>query len=196
MDVVDGEMPFLLSILPHYMAHIESQPETLMVKFYGVYTVTLGKFKRHLIAMPNVLRSDLSIDEVYDLKGSTRNREVTQEEIDGGVTTLKDINFDSKCRRTGEGLMFSTETTQRFLRQLDADLFLLRKLDIMDYSLLLGVHRAKGNVYSSVSAYQTKSIWQKYHGGVLGTNGDVYFMSVIDILQKFDFSKKGCLVTL
>ena len=38
------------------------------MKFYGVYTVTLGKFKRHLIAMPNVLKSDLSIDEVYDLK--------------------------------------------------------------------------------------------------------------------------------
>ena len=134
-----SELPFLLSILPNYVSHLETEPETLLVKFYGVYTVTLGKFKRHLIAMPNVLKSDLSIDEVYDLKGSTRNREVTQEEIDAGVSTLKDLNFDNRCRELGEGIMLDDAMTKKFLWQLDSDLILLRRLDIMDIACS-GIH--------------------------------------------------------
>ena len=188
-----SELPFLLSILPNYVSHLETEPETLLVKFYGVYTVTLGKFKRHLIAMPNVLKSDLSIDEVYDLKGSTRNREVTQEEIDAGVSTLKDLNFDNRCRELGEGIMLDDAMTKKFLCQLDADLILLRRLDIMDYSLLLGIHRSTPNDGDTRVASKSRvvsNIWQRHRGGVRGVNGDIYFLSVIDILQKFDFSKK------
>eukprot|EP00949_MAST-11_sp_MAST-11-sp1_P004563 g4563.t1 len=185
-----SELPFLLSILPNYVAHLETEPETLLVKFYGVYTVTLGKFKRHLIAMPNVLKSDVSIDEVYDLKGSTRNREVTQEEIDAGVSTLKDLNFDNRCRELGEGIMLDDAMTKKFLCQLDSDLILLRRLDIMDYSLLLGIHRSSPNDDAERGAVFGSNFWQRHRGGVRGVNGDIYFLSVIDILQKFDFSKK------
>merc|ERR1711871_1105807 len=89
--------------------------------------------------MPNMFCTDLEITECYDLKGSVRNRNVSQEEIDAGVGTLKDINFNRRCSSRGTGIMLTESVHRLFLKQLASDANLLQELDIMDYSLLLGV---------------------------------------------------------
>ena len=163
--------------------------------------------------------------EMFDLKGSVRNRNVTQEEIDCGVSTLKDLNFNRRCSVLGTGIMLPDHLRGKFFAQLDVDSALLRELDIMDYSLLLGIatesleHATPGgsgeggvnpdalsrNGFTSrlgqnpLHALKVNT-WSSYKGGIrsapLAQTGrrakqiEIYYLSVIDILQEFDFSKR------
>ena len=71
------------------------------------------------------------LQEKYDLKGSTRNRWCTPKV--GAV--LKDLNFGTNQ------IYLDSELRAAFLRQITKDVNLLQTYNVMDYSLLLGVHK-------------------------------------------------------
>jgi len=70
------EKRFLLRILPHYLEHVKSNPDTLMTRFYGMHRVTMPHLKRdvHFVVMHSVFDTRLRVHEIYDLKGSTVGR--------------------------------------------------------------------------------------------------------------------------
>ena len=92
--------------------------------------------------MPNIIQTTLSVEETYDLKGSVRNRRVSEKEYlsKEGNVTLKDLNFNEKCFDRGYGMQLDAFYTKILQQQLALDSTLLRELDIMDYSLA-GVNR-------------------------------------------------------
>lgn len=73
---------------------------------------------------------------VYDLKGSTVKREVKSPH----AAVLKDINYfkSSDCF-----VYMSPDNRARLLEQVTRDADMLRRHNIMDYSLLLGVGRGR-----------------------------------------------------
>lgn len=137
------------------------------------------------------------LHEKYDLKGSTRNRWCTPRF--GAV--LKDLNFGTNK------LYLDKDDRDAFLAQCEKDTLLLEQFNVMDYSLLLGIHKAdaeKGgrNLVLLAMANQLEQVhvkpnrWQRDFGGVEGWNKEtntpeVYIMCVIDLLQAYDFGKKA-----
>ncbi|KAI8913417.1 hypothetical protein EDD86DRAFT_200509 [Gorgonomyces haynaldii] len=139
-----SEHQFLLSILKDYYEHVKSNPHTLLTRIFGVHRVKQpGNRKIHFVVMGNVFPSNKDIHEVYDLKGSLLGRNITQQEIDESPrAVMKDLNWLERSKT----LQLGPEKRHLLSMQLERDVKFLVDHDIMDYSLLIGIHdTVKGN---------------------------------------------------
>jgi len=138
------EHKFLRKILKPYYEHIRDNPNTLICWIFGLHRVKLPHGKKiHFVVMQNILPPNKDIHERFDLKGSTQGRIVNDDQIkkDKSVV-LKDLNWIKLRRR----IKLGPEKRKLFIEQIEKDAELLAKLNIMDYSLLIGFHNlSKGN---------------------------------------------------
>ena len=77
--MTDDELQFFLKILPDYELHLKENPDSIISRMYGVYTIRMEKIATvHLMLMSNTLkfRNGDAIERIFDLKGSTISREV------------------------------------------------------------------------------------------------------------------------
>ena len=139
--VSSGEEKFLRNFVRQYYRYMKDNPESLIVRFYGLYQVQLAWEQKYIsvVVMENIFYSiqQLKIHEKYDLKGSTVGRRV----LKGGKSatssmTLKDLDLQRK-------VYIGAENKALFMEQLKKDVRFLASHNIMDYSLLLGIHDHK-----------------------------------------------------
>ncbi|PHZ15116.1 SAICAR synthase-like protein [Rhizopus microsporus ATCC 52813] len=132
------EHKFMRKILKDYYQHVCENPHTLLCRFYGLHRIKLPHGRKiHFVVMGNVLPSNKDVHETYDLKGSTYGRITTEEDISKNPhAVLKDLNWVNRKKR----LELGTQKKALFLEQLRTDVQLLSRLNIMDYSLLIGIH--------------------------------------------------------
>lgn len=130
------ENKFLKKILPDYYAHINKNPHTMLVRILGMHRVKMYHLRRkvHFVIMTSVFDTPQKIHSIYDLKGSLIGREATAEEQKAGGV-LKDMNLLLNKRKFHLGVK-----RQLLLDQLKIDTDFLSRLNIMDYSLLVGIH--------------------------------------------------------
>ena len=99
--------------------------------------------KVHFVIMVSVFDTPAVINTIYDLKGSTIGRSATpKERSSGGVLKDNDLLAD------GAKLHLGVKKTP-FLQQLERDASFLSSLNIMDYSLLVGIHDRKSRPQSN-----------------------------------------------
>ncbi|KAI9249883.1 hypothetical protein BY458DRAFT_445085 [Sporodiniella umbellata] len=136
-----SEHKFMLKILKNYHEHICHNPNTLLCRFYGLHRIKLPRGKKiHFVIMANVLPPNKDIHATFDLKGSTFGRLTSNDEINKNPhAVLKDQNWVKQ----DELLHLSDSKKSLFLTQLEKDVDTLQKLNIMDYSLLVGIHDLK-----------------------------------------------------
>ena len=129
----DAESKFLRRIMPHFYQHLVKNPNSTLTQFYGMYRVKMNHLRRnvHFVVMKSVFNTDKRIDKVWDLKGSLVGRSAKPGESVFKDKDLLDSNFK---------VMMGPEKKKLFMDQLQKDVMFLAKLDIMDYSLLLGMH--------------------------------------------------------
>jgi len=134
------EKDTLRRILYPYFQHIMSQPWTFLTKFFGLYRVSRIQPKQDIyyIIMHNIWRTSQLINLRFDLKGSQFLRNVSPEEIKRKNSVLKDVEFNEKGIKLKLG-----KRRDEFMKILEADTKFLENHDIMDYSMLLGVHTRK-----------------------------------------------------
>ena len=136
-----NEAAFLIKALPRYHGHLMANRYTLLCRFFGLHRVhlptTLGK-KVYFVVMGNVLPIDKPIHERYDLKGSTRGRITSEAERQDPNVVLKDLDW----LRAGRKLHLGPDKKRRLLTQVRKDCALLEALEVIDYSLFIGIHRA------------------------------------------------------
>lgn len=155
----------LLRMLKDYHHHVKDNPNTLISQFYGLHRVKMplfrgGSRKVHFVVMNNLFPPHRDIHLKYDLKGSTWGR-LTKiplgEESELSKYTLKDLNWLDDKRK----IQFGPVKRNIFFKQLEADVKLLKKVNVMDYSLLLGIHDVKkGNsidLEKQLSVFEPKS---------------------------------------
>ena len=133
-----GEHRFLRHILRDYYRHIQDNPNTLISQFYGLHRVKtpFGR-KIHFVVMNNLFPPHRDIHQTFDLKGSTIGRDYKEDKLaENPRATLKDLNWI----RRDMHLNFGPYKKQLFIEQMERDVQLLQRLEIMDYSLLLGIH--------------------------------------------------------
>jgi hypothetical protein len=135
--VKTNEMAVLIehAMLPAYLKHMETNPDSLICRFFGLYRYKMGPKGNareiFLVCMQNSFDTKLVLHEKYDLKGSTRNRWCTPRF--GSV--LKDLNFGNSK------LYLDDQERLDFLKQAERDTLLFESFNVMDYSLLLGIHK-------------------------------------------------------
>lgn len=145
--MTDEELHFFLKILPDYELHLKENPDSIISRMYGVYTIRMEKIATvHLMLMSNTLnfRNSEAIERIFDLKGSTVSREVKIHATTKKTATLKDTNF-LNIQKSDEIFSFMGEDCHKLRRILAADVKFLKDHGIMDYSLLLSAERYSAN---------------------------------------------------
>lgn len=149
----------LRRILKDYYNHVRDNPNTLISQFYGLHRLKVhgGMKKVHFIVMNNLFPPHRDIHLKYDLKGSTWGRYTrVDKDTDLSNVTLKDLNWLER----GDKIKLGPDKKKMFIEQLESDVKLLKKINVMDYSLLLGVHDVKkGNsdLLTKLSVFDPKS---------------------------------------
>lgn len=144
------EYKFLRKILANYFKHLMDNPNTLLPKFMGCYKlvkkVKKSKFKVYFIIMDNIFSTNKEIHLRYDLKGSKIGRQVLKnpKEAFKGLNklsyALKDIDLENSNQYFAIG-----EKKTVIIDQLSKDSEFLKKNNIIDYSLLIGINLADNN---------------------------------------------------
>ncbi|DBA02377.1 TPA: hypothetical protein N0F65_007196 [Lagenidium giganteum] len=158
----DGEPSFLAKTVGLYQV-------TTVCKTSGVRTVT------YIAVMENVFHNK-HIDQVYDLKGSSRNRFVKPSEQAGSV--LLDGNYLEFTE--GHPLGILVDDHSRLVTAIKNDTSFLCSINIVDYSMVAGFGRAPSEERSDKSSDATSTKDQYSHMTV----------GIIDYLRQFDFMKR------
>ncbi|KAJ2624138.1 Phosphatidylinositol-4-phosphate 5-kinase [Coemansia sp. RSA 1358] len=138
------EHKFMREILPQYYEFVRDHPNTLLSRIYGLHRIKLPQGRKvHFIVMSNILPPNKDIHAQFDLKGSLLGRELSPELASKPRACMKDKNWIKMHQR----LHLGPSKRHEFVKQLIKDVALLIRLNIMDYSLLIGIHDLnKGNV--------------------------------------------------
>ncbi|KAG8854095.1 Phosphatidylinositol-4-phosphate 5-kinase [Tulasnella sp. 330] len=135
------EHKFLLRILRQYYEHVKTNPHTLISRFYGLHRVKLPHGRKiHFVIMNNLFPPHRDIHETYDLKGSTVGRLYPESKAATNPrAVLKDLNWINR----GRVIELGPEKRALLTEQLRRDEEFLQSVDVMDYSLLIGIHNMK-----------------------------------------------------
>uniref|UniRef100_A0ACD5XKR1 Uncharacterized protein n=2 Tax=Avena sativa TaxID=4498 RepID=A0ACD5XKR1_AVESA len=149
-----AEVKIFLKMLRAYYNHVRSFENTLVTKFFGLHCVKLAganQKKVRFVIMGNLFCSDHYIHRRFDLKGSSlgRTTDKPQTEIDE-YTILKDLDLNFIFR-------LQKPWYQEFQRQVDKDCDFLEQENIMDYSLLVGVHFRDKRVIMTEGSFDSDS---------------------------------------
>ncbi|CAH3023727.1 unnamed protein product [Porites evermanni] len=127
----------LHNILPQYHHYIvEKHAKTLLPQYLGVYRITVDNKETYLLVMKSVFSTKFKIHKKYDLKGSTVDRQASSKEKTKENPTLKDNDFTKDNAKIHIG----DEVKKDVLQRIKDDVEFLTSLNIMDYSLLVGIH--------------------------------------------------------
>jgi len=191
------EAAALRKLAPSFARHFHDQPASYINRFLGQFSMYLYGRTIHFVVLRSAfhLHGDVSPAVRYDLKGSWVNRTGKP-----GQSVLK----DNDLRRDGlrrvraslddcEKIPIKLPAAQyaKLIARLEADTAFLRDLNLMDYSLLLGVFDSPPPA-AAISG-QPKGAEET----VLQHGGGVMLLGVIDVLQAWTCEKVGerCLKT-
>ncbi|KAL8152870.1 hypothetical protein V2J09_010630 [Rumex salicifolius] len=128
-----SEVKVLLRMLPDYYSHVSNYDNTLITKFFGLHRITPPSGQKfRFVVMGNMFCTELRIHRRFDLKGSSLGRSANKVEIDEN-TILKDLDLNYS-------FYLEPSWQEALLEQIKIDSKFLEDQNIMDYSLLLGVH--------------------------------------------------------
>ncbi|PAA92426.1 hypothetical protein BOX15_Mlig026968g1 [Macrostomum lignano] len=124
-------------VLQAYHGYIvECSAATLLPQYLAMYRATVEDTDYYLLMMRCVFNPRYKIHRKYDLKGSTIDREASEKERSKELPTYKDVDFVTarECIEVGPA------EKARLMSTLRADVDFLQRENLMDYSLLVGVH--------------------------------------------------------
>ncbi|KAK4469816.1 hypothetical protein MN116_007329 [Schistosoma mekongi] len=131
------EVEQMHQMLEEYYSYIvKGHGQTLLPQFLGLYRLTVNDQETYILVMRNVFSPRLAIHKKYDLKGSAVDREANEKEKSKPLPTLKDANFlTDLCK-----IHIGEESKKKLLSTLGCDIQFLQENNLIDYSLLIGVH--------------------------------------------------------
>jgi len=178
------EAKFLRKILSQYQEYMAANPHSYLTQFWGLYKVLRSPIEKvNFVVMKNTMYTSKKIHERYDLKGSTVGRTTDEENARRSRIVLKDLNFNRQ-------LKLGDERRKVFLDQVEKDTNFLEQFEIIDYSLIVGVH------YLSDPPEKKDVQTFPVIGEICAMDKDmqpldeVYFLGIIDMLQPYNLRKQ------
>lgn len=165
-ELSKSELESFVSIAPFYFKYISQSTfntlTTAIAKIFGFYQVEIknsinGKtFKMDFLIMENLFYNRTTT-RIFDLKGSMRNRHVKQTGKENEV--LLDENM---IEYIYESPLFVREHSKKLLRgSLFNDTSFLSAMDVMDYSLVVGVDDTSRKLYVGIIDWLRTFTWDK-----------------------------------
>lgn len=216
------EFIFLRKSLEKYYIHLKSNRNSLLPKFFSLNKIRfnnkalikeLGYDQVYFVVMNNIFSKNRIVHERYDLKGSTYKRET----FHPGVLPEYDIEFKNKeitlamkdldFLRRKKSLNVTGAQKDLILKTIEKDSVLFKELNIIDYSLLVGVHykdRSQPvkqeekledefdfgeNIPEFGGSVEEVPTSITYHSP---DGNEIYFIGIIDILTSFSSFRKKC----
>jgi hypothetical protein len=137
--ILHPEVGVMMEMLQDYHNYLRECPTTFIMKVFGLHRVTYGALKTNkiwVLVFGNVFPPDVTIDEIYDLKG--RKPKPGKHYTERPVAKKKGPFKDNEISRQ---IYFpDAEVYRHFVTQLQRDIALLCRHNVMDYSLLIGIH--------------------------------------------------------
>ncbi|RZC85899.1 hypothetical protein C5167_026572 [Papaver somniferum] len=172
-QVTKAELESFLQFAPEYFKYltesIDTKIPTCLAKILGIYQVTSkhqngGKDARmDVLVMENILFGR-NVTRLYDLKGSSRSR--YNADASGSNKVLLDQNLIEAMPTSP---IFVGNKAKRFLeRAVWNDTSFLASIDVMDYSLLVGVDEEKQELVVGITDFMRQYTWYKHL--VMGKN--------------------------
>lgn len=135
--MVSEEVGTMHEIMPRYHQYIvESHTVTLLPQYLAMYRTTIEAKEYYYLVLRNVFSPTRKIHKKYDLKGSRVDREAKDSEKENETPTLKDNDFTQHNVKLNIG----GDVKVTLMQKVKKDAEFLSKLNIMDYSLLVGIH--------------------------------------------------------
>lgn len=165
-ELLKSELESFVSIAPFYFKYISQSTfhtlTTAIAKIFGFYQIEIknsvsGKtFKMDFLIMENLF-FNCKCSRIFDLKGSMRNRHVQQTGKENEV--LLDENM---IEYIYESPVFVKEQLKKLLRgSLFNDTSFLSAMDVMDYSLVVGIDDNTQKLYVGIIDWLRTFTWDK-----------------------------------
>ncbi|GAA5923769.1 hypothetical protein JCM3775_000500 [Rhodotorula graminis] len=153
------EMEVFARFAPAYFQYMadalfQGKP-TVLAKVFGIYRISLGKEYRNVdfLVMENLFYGR-QLKQIFDLKGSTRNRRA-----DENNPVLLDENLLEVSLKSP---FYVREESKQFIKQaIFNDSQFLSDLNVMDYSLVVGVDAVKSELLVGIVDYIRTYTWDK-----------------------------------
>ncbi|KAH6771556.1 FORMS APLOID AND BINUCLEATE CELLS 1C [Perilla frutescens var. hirtella] len=164
-QVTKTELESFDEFAPQYFKYLKdsltSGSPTCLAKVLGIFQVTVKKggkeVKMDLIVMENLFYKR-SISKVYDLKGSSRSR--YNSDTTGANKVLLDMNLLETLRTNP--IFLGGKAKRSLERAVWNDTSFLASVDVMDYSLLVGVDEERKELVLGIIDYMRQYTWDKH----------------------------------
>ncbi|XP_042444463.1 putative 1-phosphatidylinositol-3-phosphate 5-kinase FAB1D isoform X1 [Zingiber officinale] len=163
-QIKKAELDSFLKFGPDYFKHVfhslDLGSQTCLAKILGVYQVRQTKngkeIKTDLMVMENLLFGH-KVSRTYDLKGASFARYVADAKY--SKTVLLDQNFvEDMCKSP---IYLGGKTKHLLQRAIWNDTSFLTSINVMDYSLLVGVDDERGELVFGIIDYLRQYTWDK-----------------------------------
>ncbi|KAK9115379.1 hypothetical protein Syun_022176 [Stephania yunnanensis] len=166
-QVTKTELDSFVEFAPQYFKYLvdslSTRSPTCLTKVIGIYQVTVKnlkggrEMKMDLMVMENLF-FQRNISRVYDLKGSARSR--YNSDKTGKNKVLLDMNLLETLRTNP---IFLCKKAKRSLeRAVWNDTNFLASIDVMDYSLLVGVDDERKELVIGIIDFMRQYTWDKH----------------------------------
>jgi len=134
----------------------------MLAKLLGVYSIQYKNnnisLKQHVIVMENLFYNRV-MHSVFDLKGSLRNRFVTPADGSPEKTVLLDENLLADLHK--KPLCIPIKSKLDIIHAIRNDTLFLSSVNVMDYSLLVGIDDKTQELVIGIIDYMRKYTWDK-----------------------------------
>jgi len=151
--ILHPEVKVMMEILRDYHKHLQTHPKTFIVRIYGLFRYMSGTSKIWILIMGHSFPPSLSIKEKYDLKGRKPKpgKSIKERNLRVGLDPKDKLSAaPHKDNEIERFISFVEEHKAFYKRQLFDDIELLKQHDIMDYSLLIGIHEVTDEEFEVV----------------------------------------------
>jgi len=150
--VTKQEKDLLRSMMHDYWTHMRNNPNSLLIHFYGLHSLRVKKNggrstntstyqKLYFVVMGNMFSTHLDIQRRYDLKGSRLGRSTPEDQRGDETVALRDNDFvDDVKNGVIKKIRLNPAKRTALIEQIKRDTAFLEQKNIIDYSLLLGLH--------------------------------------------------------
>ncbi|XP_021727305.1 putative 1-phosphatidylinositol-3-phosphate 5-kinase FAB1C [Chenopodium quinoa] len=142
---------------------LDSGSPTCLAKVLGIFQVTVKHLKggretkMDLMVMENLFYKR-NISKIYDLKGSSRSR--YNSDTTGANKVLLDMNLLETLRTNP--IFLGSKAKRRLERAVWNDTSFLASVDVMDYSLLVGVDEERKELVLGIIDFMRQYTWDKH----------------------------------
>ncbi|OEL14943.1 putative 1-phosphatidylinositol-3-phosphate 5-kinase FAB1C [Dichanthelium oligosanthes] len=165
-QVTKTELDSFVEFAPHYFRHLteslSSRSPTCLAKIMGLYQVGIKSLKggrevkMDLMVMENIFFQK-TVSRVYDLKGSVRSR--YNSDTSGHNRVLLDSNLIEALHT--KPMFLGSKAKRKLERAVWNDTSFLASLDVMDYSLLVGIDEEKKELVVGIIDFLRQYTWDK-----------------------------------